>query len=88
MHPKPDTEAFVLRAIARDKSGRSAPYRWNDADTVALPDVKGVPAAIESLDVNADRLADLIIFNDYGPPQLLLGKKGGPPQPFAAGRAP
>ena len=56
--------------------------------TVALPDVKGVPAAIESLDVNADHLADLIIFNDYGPPQLLLGKKGGPPQPFAAGLGP
>ena len=53
-----------------------------------MPDVKAVPAAIECVDVNADNQADLMIFNEYGPPQLLLGKKGEPPRPFTGGLGP
>ena len=85
---KPGADTFELRALARDKSGSYRPYKWRDAETVALPEVKAVPAAIESLDVNADNLADLMIFNQYGPPQLLLGRKGEPPRPFSGGLGP
>ncbi len=85
---KPGADTFELRALAREKSGSFRPYRWNDAVTVALPEVKVVPAAIESFDVNADNQADLMIFNQYGPPQLLLGRKGEPPRPFAGGLGP
>ncbi len=86
---RPGADTFELRALTRDKSGSFRPYsKWNDRETVALPEVKGVPAAIESLDVNADGQADLMIFNQYGPPQLLLGKKGEPPRPFSGGLGP
>ena len=85
---KPGADTFELRALARDKSGSFRPYKWRDSETVALPGVKSVPAAIESLHVNPDDQADLMIFNEYGPPQLLLGKKGEPPQPFAGGLGP
>jgi hypothetical protein len=85
---RPGADVFELRALAREKSGSFRPYRWRDAETVALPDVKAVPAAIEALDVNADNQADLMIFNQYGPPQLLLGKKGEPPRPFSGGLGP
>src|SRR5262249_23024851 len=86
--PRPNTEAFELRALARDKSGSFRPYKWGDAETAALPEVKAVPAAIQALDVNADDQADLMIFNEYGPPQLLLGGKGEPPRPFSGGLGP
>jgi hypothetical protein len=85
---KPGADTFELRALTRDKSGSFRPYTWNDAPTVALPGVKAVPAAIESFDVNADNQADLVIFNEYGPPQLLLGRKGEPLRPFAGGLGP
>jgi hypothetical protein len=85
---KPGADAFELRALARDKSGSFRPYKWGGAETVALPDVKAVPAAIEALDVNADNQADLMIFNQYGPPQLLLGRKGESPRPFSGGLGP
>ena len=55
---------------------------------MALPGVKAVPAAIKALDINHDGQADLLIFNEYGPPQLLLGKKGEPPRPFTGGLGP
>ncbi len=40
------------------------------------------------MDINQDGQADLLIFNEYSPPQLLLGKKGGAPQPFTGGLGP
>ena len=40
------------------------------------------------MDFNADGQADLIIFNEYGPPQLLLGRKGERPRPFDGGLGP
>jgi hypothetical protein len=85
---KPGADSFELRALAHEKPGSFRPYKWRDSEAVALPAVKAVPAAIESLDVNADGQADLMIFNDYGPPQLLLGKKGEPPRPFTGGLGP
>jgi hypothetical protein len=85
---KPGADTFELRAVARDRSGSFRPHRWRDSETVALPAVKAVPAAINSLDVNADGQADLVIFNEYGPPQLLLGRKGEPPRPFTGGLGP
>lgn len=81
-------DVFELRAMAREKSGAFRAYKWRDAEAVPLPEVKGVPAAIEALDANADGQADLMIFNEYGPPQLFLGEKGGPIRPFAGGLGP
>jgi hypothetical protein len=85
---RPGADVFELRALAREKSGSFRPYRWGDTAAVTLPDVKAVPAAIESFDVNADNQPDLMIFNQYGAPQLLLGRKGEPPRPFTGGLGP
>jgi hypothetical protein len=85
---KPGAESFELRGLTRDKSGSFRPYKWGDVEAVALGGVKSAPAAIESVDINQDGQADLLIFNQYLPPQLFLGKKGGPPQSFAGGLGP
>jgi FG-GAP-like repeat len=81
-------DAYELRALTRDKAGSFAPYKWGAVEAVALPGVKAVPAAIESVDVNQDGQADLLIFNEYLPAQLLLGRKGMVPQPFTGGLGP
>ncbi|MGP0066671.1 MAG: FG-GAP repeat domain-containing protein [Isosphaeraceae bacterium] len=85
---KPGSDSFELRALTRDKAGSFGPYKWGNVEAVALGGVKSVPSAIESLDINQDGQADLMIFNQYLPAQLLLGKKGGAPQPFTGGLGP
>ncbi len=75
--PKPGAETFELRAIARDKSGSFRPYRWSDAETVRPARRQGGPRGDRVPGRQRRHQADLIIFNEYGPPQLLLGKKGG-----------
>jgi hypothetical protein len=81
-------DAYELRALTRDKAGSFAPFKWGAVEAVALPGVKAVPAAIESVDVNQDGQADLLIFNEYLPAQLLLGRKGMVPLPFTGGLGP
>ncbi len=86
---KPGADTFELRALVRDKkTGAFEPYKWGDVRSVPLAGIRAVPAAIKSLDINNDGQADLLIFNSYDPPQLLLGKKGGPPQPYTGGLGP
>ena len=85
---KPNSDAFELRALIRDKSGSFGPFKWGGLEAIALGSVKSVPAAIESVDINQDGQADLLIFNQYLPPQVLLGKKGGRPQLFTGGLGP
>ena len=40
------------------------------------------------VDVNRDGLPDLLVFDVYGPPLLLLGRPGEPPAPAAGGLGP
>jgi hypothetical protein len=81
-------DSFELRAITRDRSGSFRPTKWGEVDSVALPGVTAVPAAVKTLDVNQDGQTDLVIFKDYGSPLLVLGEKGGPPRAFAGGLGP
>jgi hypothetical protein len=83
-----DADAFELRAVTRDKSGTYRPTKWGEVDSVALPGVTAVPAAVKTLDINQDGQMDLLIFKDYGPPLLVLGEKGGPPRPFTGSLGP
>ncbi len=86
---KPGGDSFEMRALVREKkTGTFGSYKWDGAASVALAGVKSAPAAVESLDINHDGQADLLIFNQYGPPQLLLGRKGGTPQPYTGGLGP
>ncbi|HEX3450979.1 MAG TPA: VCBS repeat-containing protein [Isosphaeraceae bacterium] len=83
-----DADAFELRAVTRDKAGAYQPTKWGEVDSVALPDVKAVPAAVKTLDINQDGQMDLLIFKEYGAPLLVLGEKGGPPRPFTGSLGP
>jgi hypothetical protein len=85
---KPGADSFELRALARDRSGSFHPFRWGEAEMVALGGVTAVPAALKTLDLNHDGQTDLLIFNQYGSPMLLLGKKGEPPRPATGGLGP
>ncbi len=83
-----DADTFELRAVTRDPSGSFRPTKWGEVESVALPGVKAVPAAIKTLDINQDGQTDLLIFKDYGSPLLILGEKGGPPRPFTGSLGP
>ena len=79
-------DEFSLRALKREKSGTFIPLRWGQDDGVPLKSLPGVPPAIRVLDVNRDALPDVLIFNAFGPPTLLLGRAGGePPAPAGIG---
>src|SRR5262249_54268116 len=80
--------AFELRALTRQPSGTFRPFRWREVESVALPGLTDPPAALKALDVNHDGQADLMIFPQYGSPQLLLGRRGEPPRPFSASLGP
>lgn len=81
-------EAFALRALKREKSGTFVPMRWGPDDEVALKGLAGVPPALRVLDVNRDGQADVLVFNPFGPPTLLLGRGGEPPAPAAGSLGP
>ncbi|WP_435008452.1 FG-GAP repeat domain-containing protein [Tundrisphaera lichenicola] len=82
------SDLFTLRALARDKSGTFLPFRWGPVDKVPLKGVGGVPPAITVVDVNRDNMPDVLVFDVYGPPLLLLGRAGEPPAPAAGGLGP
>jgi hypothetical protein len=81
-------DSYELRAVTRDKSGSFRPTKWGEVESVALPGVTAVPAAVKVLDINQDGETDLLISKDYGSPLLILGEKGGPPRPFAGSLGP
>ncbi len=83
-----DTDVFALRALKREASGTFVPFRWGPDDDVALKSVEGVPAALKVLDVNRDGQVDILVFNAFGPPLLLLGRAGEPPAPAAGSLGP
>ena len=81
-------EKYELRAVTRDPSGAFRPKKWGEVESITLPDVTAVPAAVKTLDINLDGQTDLLIFKDYGSPLLILGEKGGPPRPFTGSLGP
>jgi hypothetical protein len=81
-------DKFELRAVTRDQAGAFRPKKWGEVESVVLPDVTSVPAAIKALDINQDGQTDLLVFKDYGSPLLILGEKGGPPRPFTGSMGP
>jgi hypothetical protein len=81
-------DRFELRAAARDQNGSFRPKKWGEVESVLLPDVTAVPAAIKALDINQDGQTDLLIFKDDNSPLLIVGEKGGPPRPFTGSLGP
>jgi hypothetical protein len=84
-----ESERFALKALTRDKAGTMVPFRWGDDDDVEIRNLNGAPPAIMALDANRDGLTDVLVFNSYGSPVLLLGRPGGePPAPAGGGLGP
>jgi len=84
-----DPEKYVLSALKRDKSGSFQPYVWgNKVTAVPLNGLTSVPPAIRAMDFNRDGNVDLIVFNSYGAPVVLLGRKGEAPAPFTGSLGP
>ena len=88
LDPTTKNDLFTLRALSREKSGTFVPFRWGSVDSVPLKGIGGVPPALTVVDVNRDNLPDLLVFDVYGPPLLLLGRPGEPPSPAAGGLGP
>lgn len=80
-----EADSYVLHALKREKSGSFVPFRWGQDDAVEIPGLTGAPPAVRVLDVNGDGQADVLAFNAYGPPVLLLGRPGGVPPAPAGG---
>jgi hypothetical protein len=83
-----NTESFVLRALRRHNNGTFDPFRWGQEDEVALKGLSSAPPALQVLDVNRDGNADVLVFNSFGSPQLLLGRPGEPPAPIGGSLGP
>ena len=83
-----NTEEYALRALKRDKSGTFLPYRWGQDDAVVLKGLTGAPAGLKVVDVNRDGQPDILLFNAFGSPTLLLGRGGEPPAPAGGGLGP
>ena len=80
-------DSFALRALSKGKD-KFSPYRWGNHDLVPLKGINGVPPSMAAVDVNRDGRADLLVFNAYGPPVLLIGREGDVPAPPAGGLGP
>ena len=81
-------DLFTLRALACEKSGTFVPFRWGQVDKVPMKGIGGAPPDLTVVDVNRDGMADILVFDVYGPPLLLLGRAGEPPAPAAGGLGP
>lgn len=78
----PGADKFALRWLAADKTDTFQHGRWGKQAFLDLPSIKNTPAAMTLIDVNQDGLLDVVIFNSYGPPTLLLSRKEGAPRPI------
>ena len=83
-----ESDTYALRGVKRDKAGTYLPFRWGQEDAVPLPGLTGAPPALRVLDVNRDGQADVLVFNAFGPPLLLLGRAAESPAPAGGGLGP
>jgi hypothetical protein len=85
--PGSTADLFTLRALKRDKSGELIPFRWGQADSVPMKDLRDEPT-VQILDVNRDGQPDYLFYTSSGPKSLLLGRQGEPPAPAGGGLGP
>ena len=79
-------DSFTLRGLKRAESGEFAALRWGQVDAVAIEGLTGPPEDVKVLDVNRDGLLDVLVFDPYAPPALLIGRGGGEPPTRSASR--
>lgn len=79
---------FALRALRRGPDGAFKAFRWGNEEAVPVQGLNSAPPALRILDVDGVAPADILVFNDYGTPVLLLGRKDQPPAPSTVGPGP
>ncbi|WP_235905601.1 FG-GAP repeat domain-containing protein [Tautonia marina] len=67
-------DQFTLRALKRTEAGDLIPLAWGKTDAVPVEGLTGPPRDIRMVDVNQDGSLDILIFDPYAPPALLLGQ--------------
>ena len=77
-------DVFTLRSLVLDATGKFARQPLK----VELKAIGGVPPRLVVTDLNRDGQPDLIVFNPFGPPTLLVGRKGADPVPPSGGLGP
>ena len=82
------SDLYSLRGLKREKTGTFVPFRWGPTDAVPIPGLTGAPPAMRVVDANRDGQADILVFNAFGPPILLLGRPGEPPAPAGGSLGP
>ncbi len=82
------SQTWNLRGLKREASGTFVPFRWGQDDVVEIKGISGAPPALRVLEANGDNRPDILVFNDYGPPVLLLGRAGEPPAPTGGSPGP
>ncbi len=86
---KSTADLFTLRALVREKSGRFARFVWGQLDGVPLKGIGGVPPRLVVTDLDGDARPDIVVFDAFGPPTLLMGRGAGEaPAPPAGGLGP
>ncbi len=81
-------QVFAIKALKQAASGAFEPFRWGSAEAVEVQGLNSAPPAIKVLDANRDGRPDLLVFNDYGTPVLLLGQANAPPTPLTGSMGP
>ena len=74
-----DKDAYTLRGLERTDNGEYQPFRWGQVDAVPIEGLSGPPKGVKLVDINADGHLDVIVFDPYAAPALLLGREGGEP---------
>ena len=77
-------DLFTLRALTLDQAGKFAKHTFK----VDLKGIGGVPPRLVVTDINHDDQPDVIVFDPFGPPVLLVGRKGEAPIPPSGGLGP
>ncbi len=83
-----NSDQYSLRGLKREKTGTFVPFRWGPADSVPIAGLNGVPPALQVVDANRDGQVDILVFNAFGAPILLLGRPGEPPAPAGGSLGP
>ncbi|CAN5841435.1 VCBS repeat-containing protein [soil metagenome] len=82
-------KGYSLRALKHEGDGRFTPFQWSSSPSVPIEGLSGAPEALRVLDVDGDGRLDILVFDPYGPPVLLLGRdEGEPPSRSSAGAGP
>ena len=77
-------DVFTLRALTLDQAGKFAKH----TSKVELKGIGGVPPRLVISDINRDGQPDVIVFDPFGPPVLLVGRKDDAPIPPSGGLGP